>query len=242
MSPTAAPTADPTDAPECEEDSDCDANLICAGALCVRNCAVLEIDEFLNDCSAEWDNTTNTLSSMRASIGDNTASINALQSIAGTHSVGFSMVNASATTNALDIASLSTSSGNNAVDIAANTKLITDLSSAMDQIEGNITTMDDEMTTMKESIESIQKVLIQMGATSAHAPMANFDGATANGASSWWGNGVFDYIIMGLVVFNLLLVGLVVAYCYGTRSGHKYQSVMFESEDSDARPIVECKE
>jgi len=84
LSPTGIPSATPTDMPSAEPtEFHCDAHgcpdhMVCEkdSGICVRNCEVFAIDEYLSDCSA----VPNTVSTMQTSISDNEARIARIES------------------------------------------------------------------------------------------------------------------------------------------------------------------
>merc|ERR1719474_316016 len=166
--PTTDPTTEPTQF-HCATHG-CDDQLICneETGQCQRDCDILHIDEFLDQCSNEWDSNAAALAAMDTSITTNTADIATVTASAATNTADIaansaliasneaaitSVTNtantntASITTNTADIAANTASTTTNAVDIAAN-------SNSIETNEQGISSNSADITTNKNSIAS----------------------------------------------------------------------------------------
>jgi len=101
----------------------CDAHLVCDedSGQCLRNCALFQIDEFLLDCSAEWDSNEDTVEAMATSIGEN--------------SVGIASNADAIDTNAADISSNAADIGDLSTEMSSLTTDISEMQSSIDAIE-----------------------------------------------------------------------------------------------------------
>jgi len=105
----------------------CDDQLVCNTETgeCERNCDVLHIDDFLLDCSAEWDSNTASTTAMDADIATNTANIAAVTASAATNAAGIATNTNSIGSNTAAITSVTNSANSNAAAIATNSADIT---------------------------------------------------------------------------------------------------------------------
>jgi len=213
--------ADPMAAPtefHCAEHG-CDDQLLCDedSGECLRNCEVFQIDEFLLDCSAEWESNGNTVDAMATSIAQNSADI--------------TTVTASASTNADDIASnlvaigtVSSSVDSNAADISANAADIGDLSTEMSSLA-------TAHSSMQSSIDAIETALSQMAALSAHAQAANVDAPGPVDVAGAFALSTKDWAFISLLVVNAVLIIGVVTACFLRAGGRtKYHAVEVVSD------------
>merc|ERR1712062_174894 len=192
--PTAEPTAEPTPAPSSEptevptqfhcETRGCDERMVCdqATGQCIRDCDTLHIDAFLTECSAEWDENNNTLAAMSESIGDNAADI--------------TTVTATATTNTADIAAVTATAASNTAGIATNA--------------ADFSVISTNMTALEAKIEALELAVAKLTVFSAHSQSGNLDvGPSGITMTDLVGGGMWsikDVVIIGLVVFNVILV------------------------------------
>jgi len=112
LDPTADPTADPTMEPtefHCATHG-CDELTVCDEVTgeCIRDCDVLHIDEFLTDCSLEWDSRATTINTLSSDIATNTEGIASNDADIATNAANIAAVVGTASSNDADIATLET--------------------------------------------------------------------------------------------------------------------------------------
>jgi len=155
------------------------------------DCDSLHIDAFLTECSAEWDENNDTLAAMSASIADNAA----------------------------DIATVTATAISNAAAIAANAKLT--LTATAAEVSTN-------MTALKAQIEALEIAITKLTVSSAEAQSGNLDvGPSGNTMTDLVGDGLWsgyslstqDVVIIGLLVFNVILVIGLITVCAMGRGG-----------------------
>jgi len=184
--PTAVPTMEPT-----------------------KNCDLLHIDEYLLDCSSEWNAAGNTRTSMQSSID----------------------------TNAADIVAATTSIASNAEDISTNAADIVAVKSTADSNAADVTAVESSVSALESRVKELEDILEQIGVNSA-ARSAVFqavdDAKMVKGVS----NGVTvtgkDLGIVALAAINVIMIVIMVIACKGSGRRTKYQPV---AVGSDMEPI-----
>jgi len=108
MDPTADPTMEPTEF-HCATHG-CDELTVCDEVTgeCIRDCDVLHIDEFLTDCSLEWDSRATTINTLSSDIATNTEGIASNDADIATNAANIAAVVGTASSNDADIATLET--------------------------------------------------------------------------------------------------------------------------------------
>merc|ERR1712130_810073 len=128
---------------------------------------------------------------MSASIADNAADI--------------TTVTATASTNTADIAAVTATAASNAADIAANAAEVS-----------------TNMTALKAQIEALEIAIAKLTVSSAEAQSGNLDvGPSGNTMTDLVGDGMWsgysfstqDVVIIGLLVFNVILVIGLITVC-----------------------------
>merc|ERR1711972_995260 len=205
--PTGAPTTEPTSEP-------------------TRNCDLLDIDEFLTDCSVEWDNAGNVMSTMATSIETNAASITAGATAIESNA-------ASIGSNAASIASNVASIQSNAESIGSNTESIavgaTSIASNTAAIQSN--------AAMENRIAALEHIMDQLDVNHAAAKYApgNVDVvAPVSGMSDGINLTVKDLGILVLMAMIMVMIAIMVITCKRQSGRRKYQVV---SVGSDIEPI-----
>jgi len=174
-----------------------------------KNCDLLHIDEYLLDCSAEWDAAGNTRTAMQSSID----------------------------TNAADIVAATTSIASNAEDISTNAADIVAVKSTADSNAADVTAVESSVSALESRVKELEDILEQIGVNSA-ARSAVFqavdDAKMVKGVS----NGVTvtgkDLGIVALAAINVIMIVIMVIACKGSGRRTKYQPV---AVGSDMEPI-----
>jgi len=174
-----------------------------------KNCDLLHIDEFLLDCSLEWDAAGNTRTAMQSSIDTNAAGI-----VTATTSIASNAANIS--TNAADIVAVKSTADSNAADVTA---------------------VESSVSALESRVKELEDILEQIGVNSA-ARSAVFqavdDAKMVKGVS----NGVTvtgkDLGIVALAAINVIMIVIMVIACKGSGRRTKYQPV---AVGSDMEPI-----
>jgi len=258
---TTDPTSDPTAGPtqfHCATHG-CDDPLVCNTETgeCERDCDVLHIDDFLLDCSAEWDSNTASSSAMAASIATNTADIATVTASAATNAVAVEKNTASAANNAAAITTVTTSANTNAAAIATNTADIAavtgsaatnsavissnaaDIATNSNSIASNVASiaaLETEGNSVESRLSAIESTLSRMAIVSSHSAMGDVDAMTAADlveGGSWTAVSLSgkDVVIVGMLAVNAVLItSMAVVCCRKQRKLAKYQAVSIASD------------
>jgi len=148
----------------------CDDQLTCNAETgeCQRDCDILHIDEFLDQCSSEWDSNAAALAAMDTSITTNTADIATVTASAATNTADIAANSALIASNEAAITSVTNTANTNTASIATNTANIAanaastttnaaDIAANSNSIETNeqgISSNSADITTNKNSIAS----------------------------------------------------------------------------------------
>jgi len=196
-----------TDTGECEQidctTAGCDDQLVCNTETgeCERDCDILHIDDFLLDCSAEWDSNTASNTAMASSITTNTANI--------------ATVNASAATNADDIATVNGSVNTNSAGLTA-------MGTRLESVESRLSAI--ELTLSRMAILSAHSSIGDMDVSTAAdlEDDGSWTAMTLNGK---------DVVIVGMLAVNAVLItSMAVVCCRKQRGQQKYQAVTIASD------------
>merc|ERR1711972_36485 len=219
--PTGAPTTEPTSEP-------------------TRNCDLLDIDEFLTDCSVEWDNAGNVMSTMATSIETNAASITAGATAIESNAASIGSNAASIASNVASIQSNAESIGSNtesiavgATSIASNTESIGKNPAA---IASNAAAIQSNAA-LENRIAALEHIMDQLDVNHAAAKYApgNVDVvAPVSGMSDGINLTVKDLGIVLLMAMNMVMIVIMVITCKRQSGRRKYQVV---SVGSDIEPI-----
>jgi len=215
--PTTPPTtpAPPTPAPtefHCATHG-CDDKLVCNAAtgICQRNCDILHIDDFLIECSEEWDSNTAASTAMATSIATNTANIATVTASAAANAVSAATNSASISANDVAITSVTTTANANAAEITTHTNSIASNAA-------NIATLQTEGSSVESRLSAIESTLNQLSYLSAHSSMGAVDATTAtdlvnHGSWSTMTLSGKDMVIVGLLAVNVVLITSVAMVC-----------------------------
>jgi len=220
-SPTGAPTTEPTSEP-------------------TRNCDLLDIDEFLTDCSVEWDNAGNVMSTMATSIETNAASITAGATAIENNAASIGSNAASIASNVASIQSNAESIGSNtesiavgATSIASNTESIGKNTAA---IASNAASIQSNAA-LENRIAALEHIMDQLDVNHAAAKYSpgNVDVvAPVSGMSDGINLTVKDIGILVLMAMIMVMIAIMVITCKRQSGRRKYQVV---SVGSDIEPI-----
>ena len=205
-----------------------------------RNCDLLDIDEFLTDCSVEWDNAGNVMSTMATSIETNAASITAGATAIESNAASIGSNAASIASNVASIQSNAESIGSNtesiavgATSIASNTESIGKNTAA---IASNAAAIQSNAA-MENRIAALEHIMDQLDVNHAAAKYApgNVDVvAPVSGMSDGINLTVKDIGILVLMAMNMVMIAIMVITCKRQSGRRKYQVV---SVGSDIEPI-----
>jgi len=223
----------------------CDDQLLCNTETgeCERDCDVLHIDDFLLDCSAEWDSIAASSSAMAASIATvtasaatNAAAIATNAASIATNTAGVTTVTASVNisaaaiaTNTAGIATVTGSAARNSAAISSNTADIATNAAS-------ITALETEGNSVESRLSAIESTLSRMAIVSAHSSMVDVDAMTAADSAeggSWTAVSLSgkDTAIVSLLAVNAVLMTSMAIVCGRKQRGvRKYQAVSIASD------------
>jgi len=228
---SAVATPDPTSMPTMEPTKDCD---------------LLHIDEFLLDCSSEWEGARQMMEGVYSAAVTNSQNIasNAANIANGTAVIA---------TNADNIASVASSVATNANNIASATaivstnadNIVTVTASAATNAE-DISAVESTVATLKSKVAELESILDQLGVNSAanaaapmhyaHAGAWNVDEPAGMADGAWNVLTVTgkDLGIAVLAVINMIMIAVMVIACKRSGGRTKYLPV---AVGSDMEPI-----
>jgi len=216
----------------------CDDQMVCNTETgeCETNCDVLHIDDFLLDCSAEWDSNTASTTTMAASIDTNTANIATVTASAATNADDIATNTASAESNAAAITSVTNSANSNAAAITTNTGNIATVTGSAATNSAGLTTMGTRMDSVESRLSAIESTLSRLAILSAHTAIGDVDVSTAADLvddSSWSTMSLSgkDVVMVGMLAVNAVLItSMAVVCCRKQRGLQKYQAVSIASD------------
>ena len=216
----------------------CDDQLVCNTETgeCERDCDILHIDDFLLQCSAEWDSNTASNTAMASSITTNTANIATVTASAATNADDIATNTASAESNAQAITTATNLTNTNAAAIATNTGDIATVTGSANTNSAGLTAMGTRMDSVESRLSAIELTLSRLAIVSAHSSIGDVDVSTAadlEDDGSWTAmtlNGK-DVVIVGMLAVNaVLLTSMAVVCCRKQRGQQKYQAVTIASD------------
>jgi len=241
--PTTDPTVEPTEfhcsTHGCDDLTVCDA----VSGECKRDCDVLHIDEFLTDCSVEWESQETTIATLTADIATNTASINGKDADIATNAAGIATntesINgndADIAANAADIATNTQSINGNDADIATNAANIATATATGNDNAADITSLETRMDSVESKLVDIQLVLDKLEVFGAHSSFGNVDALKAadlveDGSLTAISLSGKDLVIVSMLAVNAVLItSMAIVCCRKQHKFAKYQAVSIASD------------
>jgi len=205
-----------------------------------KNCDVLHIDEFLLDCSAEWENAGHVMEVVYNATAANSDAIVANAGSMATNAANIATGSAAISSNADNIAT-------NAANVALNTGNIATATAAISTNADNIVTITSssntngaDITSLEQRVAALEDIVDQLGrnsAANAAAPMTYAVDETVGMTDGAW-NGVTvtgkDLGIVVLAAINVVMITMMVIACKRSGGRTKYHPV---AVGSDLEPI-----
>jgi len=222
---TSPPSSEPSDMPTMEP---------------TKNCDVLHIDEFLLDCSAEWENAGHVMEVVYNATAANSHAIVANAGSMATNAANIATGSAAISSNADSIATNAANVALNAGNIATATAAISTNADNIVTITSSSNTNGADITSLQQRVAALEDIVDQLGvnsAANAAAPMNYAVDETVGMTDGAWNVVTVTGKDLGIVVLaaiNVVMIAMMVIACKRSGGRTKYHPV---AVGSDLEPI-----